>query len=80
MKISSSGHYVRPGKLKDSKWVIKKVNREIVPMELKIRIESDNRDVRNAISSIDDIIVLKNNIWELEILISNLELTCSKKH
>ena len=28
-------------------------------MELKIRIESDNRDVRNAISSIEDIIVLK---------------------
>ena len=78
-KISSSGHYVRPGKLKDSKWLIEKVNRENVPMELKIRIESDNRDVRNAISSIEDIIVLKNNILELEILNFNLELTCYKK-
>ena len=40
-------------------------------MELKIRIESDNRDVRNAISSIDDIIVLKIifSNWKFSILI-----------
>ena len=40
-------------------------------MELKIRIESDNRDVRNAISFIDDIIVLKIifSNWKFSILI-----------
>ena len=60
-EIASSDDFL--SHLKDPrviKWWIEKP--KILPIELKIRIDSDNRDVRNAISSIDDIMVLNIKI------------------